>query len=194
MGGCNGKHFGRGWCQAHYHRWRKHGDPNAGKAPKGEPYRHLQESVVKFSGAECLIWPYARDRVGYAKVYNNGRTHNAHRIVCETVHGSPPTEKHQAAHTCGNGHGGCVNPNHLAWKTPVENSADKVSHGTQNRGERCNFSKISEETAREILRLKGTDTQLNIARRLGVSKGLVGDIQRGKAWVWLNATEKEEAA
>lgn len=25
--GCSGKHRGRGWCQTHYMRWRKYGDP-----------------------------------------------------------------------------------------------------------------------------------------------------------------------
>lgn len=25
--GCEGKHFGRGWCRKHYLRWRRHGNP-----------------------------------------------------------------------------------------------------------------------------------------------------------------------
>jgi len=28
--GCDGKHVARGWCQTHYDRWRRHGDPEEG--------------------------------------------------------------------------------------------------------------------------------------------------------------------
>jgi len=34
--GCNGKHVARGWCDAHYMRWRRHGDPEAGGPPQAQ--------------------------------------------------------------------------------------------------------------------------------------------------------------
>lgn len=33
---CKRPHFGRGWCNTHYCRWRKHGDPNYGHMIIGE--------------------------------------------------------------------------------------------------------------------------------------------------------------
>ena len=32
--GCNGPHYGRGWCNKHYQRWYKHGDPLAPGRPE----------------------------------------------------------------------------------------------------------------------------------------------------------------
>ncbi len=31
--GCSRPHYGLGWCNKHYQRWRKHGDPHAGGRP-----------------------------------------------------------------------------------------------------------------------------------------------------------------
>lgn len=33
--------------------------------------------------------------------------------MCELVYGKPPMPKHQAAHNCGKGNLGCINPKHL---------------------------------------------------------------------------------
>jgi 5-methylcytosine-specific restriction endonuclease McrA len=35
--GCETKHFGRGWCQKHYLRWRNHGDPLRERPPREKP-------------------------------------------------------------------------------------------------------------------------------------------------------------
>jgi hypothetical protein len=59
-----------------------------------------------------------------------GDTLYAHRLMCQLAHGDPPTPDHIAAHSCGRGHEGCVNPNHLSWKTYSENELDKRVHGT----------------------------------------------------------------
>jgi HNH endonuclease len=57
--------------------------------------------------------------------------------MCELAYGPAPSPRHQVAHSCGKGHEGCVNPRHLRWATPKENSADMVLHGTALRGERA---------------------------------------------------------
>ncbi len=38
---CDKPHFGRGWCSAHYTRWRRHGDPLGG-GPTPDPNRKCQ--------------------------------------------------------------------------------------------------------------------------------------------------------
>jgi hypothetical protein len=76
-----------------------------------------------------LIWPFARYNNGYGNVtfYDALGKHStgAHRIMCKLVHGEPPTPKHEAAHSCGNGTGGCINPHHLRSDTRGGNNADK---------------------------------------------------------------------
>ena len=37
----------------------------------------------------CLIWPFGR-RAGYGFLIVDGRTHSAHRYICELKNGAPP--------------------------------------------------------------------------------------------------------
>jgi hypothetical protein len=55
-----------------------------------------------------------------------------HRMVCEAFHGPAPTLTHHAAHWDGNRKNNI--PNNLRWATCSENHADKIRHGTTNRG------------------------------------------------------------
>ncbi len=51
------------------------------------------------------------------------------RLICELFQGPPPSEFHEAGHTCPNGErDDCVNPNHLIWQTRVENEQWKQDH------------------------------------------------------------------
>ena len=99
----------------------------------GEPMRYFREVVLAYDGNECQTWPYARSDRGYGQVYQDGRVEYVHRMVCEERHGPPPTPKHDAAHSCGKGHEGCVTKRHLSWKTHKENMADAIEHGTLGR-------------------------------------------------------------
>jgi hypothetical protein len=126
----------RGWCSAHYTRWKRHGDPLGGRVPEGEPMRYFQEVVLPYKGDDCLKWPYGRTRAGYGQVGLNGRQPYVHALACEYIHGSAPTPKHVASHKCGKGHEGCCNPRHTAWQTRAEDAADRLVHGTHNRGRR----------------------------------------------------------
>src|SRR5690349_16534473 len=77
-----------------------------------------------FADADCLKWPFADDGKGYGVIKVDGRQQYAHRIMCTLVNGEPPTELHETAHSCGNGHLGCVHPGHVRWATRAENHAD----------------------------------------------------------------------
>lgn len=183
--GCGKRARACGWCSAHYYRWRTHGDPTGGGSAHGEAYRYFREVVLTYEGDECLIWPFARGRLGYAYLYEAGRLRRVHRLVCEEENGSPLTPKHHAAHSCGNGHLGCVTRKHLSWKTPSENQMDRVRHGTSNRGERCGSSKLTKSEVQEIRRLRGLMTHREISQRFGVSQSNISAIQCWKKWAWL---------
>ena len=176
----------RGWCNAHWLRWSRYGDPVAGGVMRDTAYRYLRDVVLPYNDKdECLFWPFNKTSDGYGRIGIGGERVAVHRHVCEEVDGPPPTEKHEAAHSCGNGHLACVNPHHLSWKTRAENFADKLSHGTHNRGERNGYAKLTEEVVREIKALKGKMSQRDIARRFGASQQQVSKIQRGDSWSWL---------
>ncbi len=127
--GCTNSVAKRGWCQAHYHRWYRHGDPLAGGTPKRELQRFLNEVALPYRGDECLVWPYSTNGVGYGQIRQGYKKLSVHRIICDAVNGPAPSEKHEVAHNCGNGHLGCCAPNHLRWATRIENRADIKIHG-----------------------------------------------------------------
>jgi hypothetical protein len=139
--GCCKPEKARGWCNAHWYRWYRHGDPIAGRSAWGEPERWLREVAFCYEGDECLIWPFGRITAGYGNLYFGGEWGYAHRRVCEEVNGPATTPKHEAAHSCGKGHEGCVTKKHLRWATHAENMADMLEHGTSNLGKKFRRAK-----------------------------------------------------
>jgi len=125
--------------------------------------------LIEAPREECVFWPFSHNGLGYGRVGYLGETHYAHRLACELAHGKPPTERHQAAHACGNGMKGCVNPGHLSWKTNSENQLDRRIHGT--RGERK--LKLTADDVIELRSLKGKVGLFELAERFGVSRGCV---------------------
>jgi hypothetical protein len=128
----------------------------------------------------CLIWPYFLDKNGRGWLTHNGERGYAHRFMCRLTHGDPPSTAHGAAHSCGNGHTGCVNPRHLSWKTQGENLADCIVHGTQPKHHLGPRGHFTYEQAQAIKARLGNETQLEIAKSLGVSESTISDIARGK--------------
>jgi len=123
----------------------------------------------------CLLWPFARSRNGYAYVGQDSIS--VHRIMCEHRNGPPPTDKHQAAHSCGNGHLGCVNQWHLTWKTAGENQIERYQHSGITRR-----SKLTPEEVDEIRALKDRARINDIAEQFGISDTNVRHILAGKLW------------
>jgi hypothetical protein len=129
----------------------------------------------------CLVWPFARDKHGRGMMGFNGNSYWAHRFMCRLVNGDPPTADHTAAHSCGNGHGGCVNPHHLNWKTQAENLEDCRAHGTLVRHHGGNVRRILPEEVRAIRDARGFQTQCQLAAKFGVSEGTISDIWHGRS-------------
>ena len=181
--GCDRAHAARGYCEKHYDRWRKHGDPLCLiMTERGAPRAYLFDVVLAHDTDDCLIWPYGRSSGGYAMVSHDGKRCNATRVVCSEVHGPPPTPKHEAAHTCGRGSDGCCSPRHLVWKTHKENMADKIIHDKHNRGERHGNAKLTQADVDGMRTLFGVETNRRLARKYGVSEQCVALIRKGINW------------
>jgi len=149
---------------------------------KPHPARDFLYSILMRTDTECIIWPFSRNQSGYGAVRISGLPQGAHRAVCTLVHGPAPTKDGHAAHSCGNGHLGCVNPNHLGWKSPKENTADQIGHGTRLTGRRKPAAKLTEDQARYIRENYPTEGCAALARRFNVSRWSIHNIYKGKRW------------
>lgn len=123
----------------------------------------------------CLIWPFGRTPGKFASI---GKLRaRVHRLMCEYRNGPAPSDKPQAAHSCGQGHNGCVNPLHLSWKNNSENQFERFVHSGPTKR-----AKLTPVQVAEIRALKGTATPMAIAARYGVSEVNIRGILSGKLW------------
>lgn len=178
--GCDKNTRTKGYCSFHYDRVRRGKDPIGTGPLRSAPNNWIMKHV-DYQGDDCLIWPFSRYDTGYGKCELDG-CWSAHRYMTKVVYGEPPTPKHQAAHCCHNGHLGCVNPKHLRWATQAENEADKELAGNGNQGANHPLSKLTPIHVAEIVSLKGTMTQRDIARKYDIAFTTVSKIMRGDHW------------
>jgi hypothetical protein len=188
---CGEPSIARRLCIKHYSRFQNHGDPLAGRIGNGVALRWLHEHASFGAADYCLIWPYARDDVGYGRVKYDGKIMGAHRAMCMIVHGAPPTPLHQAAHSCGRGNEGCVNPHHLRWATPKENAEDKLVHQAAGISP-VRPARLSDADCELIRASKGRVKQRDLADRFGVSEALISRIINNK--IRLPLAKTSEAA
>ena len=129
--GCGRRHYGHGWCQMHWRRWYKHGDPLAVVGNSKPLEDRLQRMIDRDSLPGCWLWTGSINADGYGHVRVDQRTLGAHRASYELWIGPIPAG-FQLDHVChtvdkhcsgGNGclHRRCVNPAHLEPVTNHEN-------------------------------------------------------------------------
>ena len=130
--GCGKKHYGRGYCQMHHMRLWVHGDPTTVKGHRSAGHEFYENVARSYSQSDCLFWPYANVR-GYPVFNYAGKRWLVTRLLCKEIYGDPPSAEFHAAHSCGNGHLGCVNPLHLRWASLADNTADRVRAGVERQ-------------------------------------------------------------
>ncbi len=146
-------------------------------ADKGATERFLREHITHRS-AECLLWPYGLTRSGYGLATVGGRQLHASRWMCILAHGEPPSPEHEAAHSCGVP--SCVNPVHIRWDTGAGNQADRILHGTDNRGVRNGKTSLTDDDVRAIRAAPPDLAALMV--RYGISRGSITKIRSRKRW------------
>lgn len=105
----------RGWCQKHYARWRKHGDPLALVAFSDPEAAFIARTAWD---GEHLIWVGMVNARGYGALRSEGRMTLAHRFSYEREHGKIPDGMY-VDHKCWMP--ACVLPDHLRVATPAQN-------------------------------------------------------------------------
>lgn len=129
----------------------------------------LRPCVLKRGGYLAVsLW---RDGKGYTRTLN--------RLVALSFIGPPPTPLHHAAHNDGNKAHNTIS--NIAWKTKRENEADKIAHGTTNRGERNGMSKITDAQAAEIVRRAAAgESRPLLCKEYGLTSSAVSNIVNGR--------------
>ena len=140
---CNKKHLAKGWCNMHYHRWRRGGTTNMlpGQRTRTPLLQRLM-SRTKTNENGCYIWtgPHTKRRkrpYGTFSVlmYGKIKTQYVHRWVwlleCDDI---PPN--HCVHHICNESL--CINPEHLECMTREEHIR---KHGRIPHGDRLRRSK-----------------------------------------------------
>lgn len=148
----------------------------------GEPSQWIRDHAI-YAGDDCIVWPFCRDPgVGRGRIaVRHIGAFWSHRVMCEYVQGPMPEDRPWVAHSCGNGHLGCMNPNHLSWKTRSANALDRAIHGT-NVGPGRRRHKLTADQVAEIRRMKGHKTQMALAALFGVSDNAIRNIHAGRTW------------
>jgi hypothetical protein len=131
------------------------------------------------------------DSTGYLSIHlrRDGKTikKNLHVLVLEAFVGPRPPGM-QACHKDGN-RTNCRLDN-LRWDTPSGNEADKILHGTSNRGSRQGRSKLRESDIPEIFAVRREipeATMEEIGILFGVAKTTIQGVLEGRNWGWLKA-------
>lgn len=125
----------RGWCQKHYQRWYKWGDPNytaqtsyAGMTLKEQFWNR----VVKGSNLnDCWVWKGSTHDSGYGRLYGPKGTESAAHRYSYIIHFGEIPAGLFVCHECDNPP--CSNPSHLFVGTAKDNSDDMMIKGRGNK-------------------------------------------------------------
>lgn len=182
---CGKPSHARGLCSMHYCRsirGYQGKSPRLGRRVSHEEIAAFIAEAIQHDREACLLWPFGRAKAGYGTGWYKGRQIPMHRLICELTHGPAPSSKYEAAHACGNA--ACVAPRHLRWATRAENVADRLLHGTHNRGERHGASKLTREDVLTI-RAQSHRKLKELAAEYGVSISRISGIRNRREWAWL---------
>lgn len=198
--GCDRPSRARGWCNKHWQRWSKNGDPLIvrSRSRLGVPNKtHIpladrfwtkvdKNGTIPSHAPElgpCWPWTGSTDKKGYGRIAAEGRKSNDGPLIATHVAlglvGVIIPPGFEACHRCDNPP--CVNPDHLYAGTRQQNHDDMVERGRQAKGFNLPHTKLSDEQVREIRSLHSAGSmQKDLAEQFGVHAVTINDIVHGR--------------
>jgi hypothetical protein len=182
--GCENPVNSQGLCQAHIHQ-RNKGQALRQITKKKRPSEGALEFFMRHinpSASGCWMWTGPAQR-GYPQLRTKGAPwgRRANRAALFFFVGPPPSNRHFAIHSCDTPM--CVNPAHLRWGTPKENTGDAISRDRISRGSSHPIAKLSEADVAAIrLRVASGELQRVVASAYGIRQSYVSRIVRREIW------------
>ena len=172
-----------GFCEKHYKRFMRYGDPHAGKKNHAPLEERFWRNVEKTDG--CWFWKGTKESNAYGIIQTGGKgakSVTAHRLSYMMHHGEIP-DGYVIMHSCDNP--SCVNPDHLSVGTYQENAMDAISKGRHARvapvGAGNGKAVLNDDKVRYIRASSGV-SHVNLAKELGVSISCVRGVRSGRTW------------
>ena len=119
--GCDLEVKTRGWCNRHYKRWFRWGDPLGGRSDRYADPEEALEARTEWQG-DCLVWTGTKSPTGQGQIRVNGKSKLVHRYVWEREFGEIP-DKVMLDHKCYNQ--SCVNLEHLRYANKSQNGSNR---------------------------------------------------------------------
>ena len=175
--GCDSKHEAKGFCDKHYQKFKKYGDPlkvvkpTANMDVLGRFYHYANKSVG------CWEWSGEIDKYGYGKIFDNGKRKLSHRFSYELHFGVFDFSLY-VLHKCDNPR--CVNPDHLFLGTAKDNYDDAKSKNRHSHGGMHGNSKATKE---DVLFIRSSRLSLRkLSDILNLDSSTISAIRRFKTW------------
>ena len=173
---CDKQRKSLGYCEMHYYRVRRHGNPFVKKDFKGK----RKPITYKVDENGCHICnSHFKNVHGYPKMYWKGKGQNAHRVIYQMKHGDLD-KKTVVRHKCDVRN--CININHLELGTHKDNSQDMVRRNRHHYGEINRNSKLTKKEVLQIRDLTKLYSQRELAKMYNVGKTTVARVQNRIMW------------
>lgn len=132
----------------------------------------------------CWLWAGSLNNKGYGRINVGGKVLLAHRVSYEMEYGL--TRKDIILHICDEPK--CVNPKHLRIGSYKDNTQDMYKKGRACIGEERSQAKLTWEKVDKIRSLypKGGWTHRGLAKKFGISSGIITEILNNKRWIKKN--------
>ncbi len=123
---CDRRTEARGWCDKHYKRWRRYGDPLYVRQMKDGSLEDRLRHTGWSEDEGCWIWNGSKQPFGHGQLSYQGRILLAHRAAYMVWVGPIP-DGLVVMHTCDVPP--CINPEHLRCDTQYENMMNMKQKG-----------------------------------------------------------------
>jgi len=176
--GCGTSHYGHGYCEKHYGRNKRCGDPTVTLIrERGSDLKTFLLSNREISKNGCWNYLGVLHATGYAVITINKKQEGVHRVSWKLFKGEIPGGL-WVLHKCDNRK--CFNPEHLFLGTQKDNMTDMVNKRRSAFGVKNSHAKLDGKKVKEIRNSEKSAREL--ARVYGVGQITIRRVVRRKTW------------